>query len=1260
MLRRKKFVLIGIISLIAIAFAAVTTTLVLNGNLAIGTNDDDYAIYFSKSYMNSEDVSKGTISSDGQSLIFDAKMNHLGESKKLEYEVTNASKNYDAKVSVECDLQDVTEEDTGLSVDDYLNIEYSSLDEIIEARSTATGSITMTLKKSMIDKMNLGLNCKLSFEAVERESLATVNPDGLDASEYTFKGFLVDKNDEIVRNVNIVILGTKKQYITSGEEDADLTFDGLDMGFHTAYIMDKSIEEIKTMSDDEIKESALAKATFTQSSKKIEFDNGYKILDELVKKEHVITFDTQGGTVTPKKKTVIYRGLYGSLPIPKLSGYTFKGWYLDTENIDEIKENTKVDLKSDATIYAKWEANTYNVNFNSNGGNNIASKKVKFNGTYGELVTPERARYNFKGWYLEDTLITEITRYTIAKDVTLVAKWEAKKKNVTTVVDEINGGVIVDLTKPIVESLTSPSKVGYTFIGWYKDDDSKLNDDEYLDEDEELKIHAKFKANTYKVNFNGNTGSVSTLNKDVIYDNNYGELPIPSKAGYNFIGWFTDKKNGEQVTSDIIVKITDNQELYAHWVAKDDIVYTVKHWKQKIGAQDIPRNEENYTIASTESFVGTTDTEVKPNTKTFEGFTSPEMVSVKVLADGSAEVNYYYTRNAYYLTVNKDVGVLEVNHKVKYQYDEDVNVGYTIKDGYTFANITGDKTSNKFSMPAEEITININTTENVYTITYELNDGVVSKTNPTTYKVTSEDITLNNPSRKGYTFTGWTGSNGSEKEQNVTLMKGSTGNKSYTANFIPNTYSINFDANGGSEVLTILTVTYDATYGDTLPTPTLIGYTFDGWFTELTGGKQITSTTKVDISENTTLYAHWTINSYDVTLDVSGKGTVDPTLLSVNYGSSSDIQVTPGENSYLNEITCNNGYTASRFEASKSATDSQIVTISNNNVLEGATCSIKYKSFCEYEPGKTWTFSYTGHSETFTSKCEGNYRIELWGAQGGNSATGGKGAYTAGTITLGEESLFIYVGGHGYGHGGYNGGGSPSTFSGFEGGGSTDIRKDSNNLYSRIMVAAGGSGSSTGGDTVWNNGVPGGGLIGYDGLYSNYNCTSHNQPVSKPAGGATQISGGTAMICVTGSCMHGSAYAGSFFYGARDNYPTNGTYGSGGGGSGWYGGGGGTTTNCNITSSASGSSYISGHIGAIGTQSPTSHVYDSKCISSLTLECSKSYTGYVFTDTKMIDGYGYSWTTSKGNQINMPNITGNGTMTGKSGDGYAKITYLGE
>ena len=292
----------------------------------------------------------------------------------------------------------------------------------------------------------------------------------------------------------------------------------------------------------------------------------------------------------------------------------------------------------------------------------------------------------------------------------------------------------------------------------------------------------------------------------------------------------------------------------------------------------------------------------------------------------------------------------------------------------------------------------------------------------------------------------------------------------------------------------------------------------------------------------------------------------------------------------------------------------------------------------------TWNYSVSLTYQEFTVPKTGKYKIELWGAEGGTRTNaGGKGAYTSGVIALStNQKLYIYVGESPIDSTGtYNGGGAGWA----SGGGATDIRvtpttalniwNDPGSMNSRIMVAGGGGGgASMNGGT----GGAGGGIKADDRSFRGV------------AYGGSQVSGGAGGIsAITGG-------SGSFGIGGIGKSGNNGA--SGGGGAGWYGGGGGGVDSSSDDDGpgAGGSSYISGHAGCIGVNS------SGKSLASTysKLADSISYTGYSFTNTSMIDGTGYPWTTVKSSSSSgMPSPTSASLITGNTGDGYAKITYLG-
>lgn len=301
-------------------------------------------------------------------------------------------------------------------------------------------------------------------------------------------------------------------------------------------------------------------------------------------------------------------------------------------------------------------------------------------------------------------------------------------------------------------------------------------------------------------------------------------------------------------------------------------------------------------------------------------------------------------------------------------------------------------------------------------------------------------------------------------------------------------------------------------------------------------------------------------------------------------------------------------------------------------------------------PDKTeWTFDYTGDEQTFTAPVSGTYKLETWGAQGGNN--GGKGAYASGTIELkSDDNLYIYVGGKGSKNdagvaqevpGGYNGGGlnhgqncCSRVFG--SGGGATDVRlkngtwNDFDSLKSRIMVAAGGGGTFSDG-TANSKGGAGGTLTGKSatGDYSDW-CRGL---------GGTQILGGkieesSGQYCAAGT---NSTYtAPGLVTGGFGTGGSHGTAGnnSTGGGSGYYGG----SSSGHIASAGGGSSFISGYTGcnAISENSTKNNIIHTGQ--------SIHYSGYYFTGAVMKSG-----------DETMPTHNGSSTMTGNSGNGYARI-----
>lgn len=327
-----------------------------------------------------------------------------------------------------------------------------------------------------------------------------------------------------------------------------------------------------------------------------------------------------------------------------------------------------------------------------------------------------------------------------------------------------------------------------------------------------------------------------------------------------------------------------------------------------------------------------------------------------------------------------------------------------------------------------------------------------------------------------------------------------------------------------------------------------------------------------------------------------------------------------------------------------------------------------------------WNYDYTGAVQEFIAPYNGTYKIEAWGASGGipqNSPTLDQcqAGYTKGEITLTKnQRLYIYVGEIGnenqkeiFNGGGIGGNGERNP--GPSGGGATDIRlvkgsyNDFNSLKSRIMVAGAGGGGSRYTYTINSNGnfqygyrSVAGGLRGYDGNsydYSNNGTQATSIDYENAIGkGGTQILGGAGGSATT-SFYTSPTESGSFGKGGSSNNNSS-TEGSGGGGSGYYGGGSGNGTMSNGAGNGGGggSSFISGHNGCDAiTQASTEN-------NIVHTGSSTHYSGLTFTQTVMVDGLGYSWTTEKGSHSGQVQPDGTTTEKGHVGNGFARITFL--
>ena len=530
-------------------------------------------------------------------------------------------------------------------------------------------------------------------------------------------------------------------------------------------------------------------------------------------------------------------------------GYTFGGWQHQGEAWDFAADK----VVGDMTLTAVWNANGYQVTFDSAGGNEIDAAEV----TFGEgftLEVPTRLGYTFGGWKTEDeVLLTDgegigVGAWDIAADTALTATWTVNTYNIEY--NNMDGALNAESNPAsyTIEdddiTLAAPTKTGYTFVGWTSDEAGEKQVTT-LDTSacEDVELWAQWTVNSYTATFVADGETVDEV-EFTVEDEALTEPTVPSKVGYT----------GEWQEYDIVA---DDITVEAVYTA---IVYGIEY----VGLEDgTHSNESEYTIERETivlqdasrvgyDFVGWYDGEQEvteiasgshgDKTLTAKWQAITYTISYEGLADGTHS-------NASEYTIESATIVLQEASRVGYDfvgwYDGEQEVT-EIASGST-----GDKT---LTAKWQAIT---------YTISY---DGLMNGThsNVSEYTIESETIVLQDASRVGYDFVGWY-----DGEQEVTeIASGSHGDRTLTAKWQAIGYTIAYEglADGTHSNVSEYTIESETIV---LQDASRVGYDFVGWYD---GEQEVTEIASGSTGDKT-LTAKWQAITYTISYDGLMNGT---------------------------------------------------------------------------------------------------------------------------------------------------------------------------------------------------------------------------------------------------------------------------------------------------------------------------------------------------------------------------------------------------
>ena len=646
--------------------------------------------------------------------------------------------------------------------------------------------------------------------------------------------------------------------------------------------------------------------------------SGDDIVIRYAKYRPIITFDANGGTYANGQDKVTtslvttssnfnYLDLTG-IKNPTREGYTFTGYDPDDKFLDgRTLFNDREGSETPQYYKAQWTLNKVYIFFNQNGGSYVATQAVDWGTKATKPEDPVRSGYTFMGWYTDSTYTTPVdwNNDTYKSNTTLYPLYKAKP----FVSFYSNGGSTVGSTYvEYMEKLAKPAdptKPGYTFDKWYKDDalTEEYDFDTVLTED--LNLYAGWKANTYTITYDYDGGSVGTANRTSYTptDNDF-TLSDAKKTHYTFRGYTVtnDVPGGFTITvprgnltipkgtyGNLSVK-AEYTELPTYTVTFDlgydgstPFTETVYYGDELTWPDDPVR--EGYFFKCWKNSNGT---EVVKNKVTVTGNLSYTAVWIKSYAITFDANGGTFTNGASAITLytNIDGCVSYIPAPSKPAW-EPTGGWFRTKDATSGVKYT---TRTNFSLWEEDITIYAQYNRKVFSINYVLDGGKTDSQLYTGYDGSQEVEIPDDVEKEGYYFIGWTIENDcadggtysvDEPQKEIVIPKDIFGNLTVRAHYIKK-YDVTLNANGGKfkDGKGIKHVITDAEGKIVLPEdPTKEGHTFKGWEID---GKKYNPDEDV-ITEDTELIAKWELNKVEITFVSNGEVIETKTY---NYGDT--------------------------------------------------------------------------------------------------------------------------------------------------------------------------------------------------------------------------------------------------------------------------------------------------------------------------------------------------------------------------------------
>ncbi len=512
---------------------------------------------------------------------------------------------------------------------------------------------------------------------------------------------------------------------------------------------------------------------------------------------------------------------------------------------------------------------------------------------YGETPScdePTRAKtdsfkYEFTGWNPEVSAVTKAQDY--------VAKYDSMgvEYKLHVWVDGAKSDVTYKYGTEVIAPTDPAEKIGHQFNGW-KDENGNIVTFGFNMPAKDTTVYANFTKNQYHVVFKDGLGG--TTIKDTLYT--FEDEVIEAKpliyACYDFDGWFDEA--GSAVAFGFAMPAHDTTIVANYSVRKHTISYYDRNnnliGNKKFGhdcgstvaKQDTTPEEKGYTFKHW--------SETPNGTEVNFGFRMP---------DDDIVLYSVWEVNTYTLTLNANGGAFVPGGETVKTSSKNFGVNVTkpvdglSRTGYEFAGWAADVKGSTmvtfpFAMDDKDTTLYAVWTINQYTLTFNTDGG--SAIDPIKQDYNSAVTAPADPTKDCYTFMGWNDAAGNKTEIPAIMP---AENMTFIADWDIIKKSVTFMSDGNA-VSTKTGVECGSTVNAPAD-PTKVGYTFGGWATDA-AGKNVAMVPFTMGSNDTTLYAVWTINQYTLTFNTVGGSEIAP--ITQDYNSAVTAPADPTKDCY--------------------------------------------------------------------------------------------------------------------------------------------------------------------------------------------------------------------------------------------------------------------------------------------------------------------------------------------------------------------------